>query len=250
MVMASEAACCRCSGGGRQDERAGCSPGKCSWSTPWSRRIISDKEIKQQLGVRQPYAEWLKEKQITLDQVAGAFARLRSDPDTLLRRQRAFGYTEEDMKMILEPMASKGEEPIGSMGTDTPLACLSDRPQLLFSYFKQLFAQVTNPPIDPIREEMVMSLIELYRKRAQHPGRDPAKLPHVEAAASDPDESRTGKTAARVRGDLLATTLPTLFRSEDGEAGLKRALDELVSARFSSGSFRIHIADSFRPRRG
>src|SRR6185369_12824385 len=76
----------------------------------------------------------------------------------ILSRQRAFGYTEEDLSFILEPMAKNGEEPIGSMGTDTPLACLSDRPQLLFNYFKQLFAQVTNPPIDPIREEMVMSL--------------------------------------------------------------------------------------------
>ena len=81
-----------------------------------------------------------------------------SDPETLLRRQRAFGYSDEDLKMILGPMALSGEEPVGSMGTDTPLACLSDRAQSLFSYFKQLFAQVTNPPIDPIREETVMSL--------------------------------------------------------------------------------------------
>src|SRR5437773_12085879 len=85
------------------------------------------------------------------------------DAETVLRRQRAFGYTDEDVKMILGPMASAGEEPVGSMGTDTPLACLSDRPQTLFHYFKQLFAQVTNPAIDPIREELVMSLTSYIR---------------------------------------------------------------------------------------
>jgi glutamate synthase (NADPH/NADH) large chain len=84
---------------------------------------------------------------------------IASNPETLLRRQRAYGYSEEDLRILLGPMGAKGEEPIGSMGTDVPLACLSDRPQPLFNYFKQLFAQVTNPPIDPIREELVMSLI-------------------------------------------------------------------------------------------
>ena len=109
---------------------------------------------------------------------------MERNPDTLLRRQRAFGYSEEDMKMILEPMASKGEEPIGSMGTDTPLACLSDRPQMLFSYFKQLFAQVTNPPIDAIREEMVMSLISFIGSERNILAETPQnchtfKLPHA-----------------------------------------------------------------------
>ena len=127
-------------------------PGKMFLVDTVQQRIISDKEIKQQLAARQPYDEWLKQNQITLDQLPEPSRVYAANPDTLLRRQRVFGYTEEDMKMILEPMASKGEEPVGSMGTDTPLACLSDRPQMLFSYFKQLFAQVTNPPIDPIRE--------------------------------------------------------------------------------------------------
>ncbi len=81
----------------------------------------------------------------------------------MVTRQRAFGYTDEDLRFLMTPMAVNGEEPIGSMGTDTPLACLSDKPQPLFNYFKQLFAQVTNPPIDPIREEMVMSLRQLHR---------------------------------------------------------------------------------------
>ena len=133
-------------------------PGKMFLVDTIAGRIIPDEEIKQQLTSRQPYAEWIKENQITLTQMGepGRFHAL--EYGTLQSRQRAFGYTEEDLKMILTPMAAKGEEPVGSMGTDTPLACLSDRPQLLFNYFKQLFAQVTNPPIDPIREEMVMSL--------------------------------------------------------------------------------------------
>ena len=113
------------------------------------------------------------------------------------------------------------------MGTDTPLACLSDRPQSLFNYFKQLFAQVTNPPIDPIREEMVMSLISYIGSERNILDEDAGELPHAEAAASDPHESRSGKTAPRLVGDLLATTLAGALPRDDGEAGLKRALDEL-----------------------
>src|SRR5437868_15350669 len=133
-------------------------PGKMFLVDTVEGRIVSDKEIKQRLASRQPYALWLQENQITMDQLPEPSRVHGSDHDTILRRQRAFGYTDEDLKMILEPMTATGEEPVGSMGTDTPLACLSDRPQALFNYFKQLFAQVTNPPIDPIREEMVMSL--------------------------------------------------------------------------------------------
>src|SRR5579862_8019316 len=134
-------------------------PGKMFLVDTVAGRIVSDKETKQRLYSRQPYAQWLAENQVTLDQLAEPSREHHTDHDTILCRQRAFGYTDEDLKMILAPMAEKGEEPVGSMGTDTPLACLSDRPQPLFNYFKQLFAQVTNPPIDPIREDMVMSLI-------------------------------------------------------------------------------------------
>ena len=133
-------------------------PGKMFLVDTVAGRIISDKEIKRELASRQPYAQWLKDNQVTIDQLPEPSRLHYSDPETLLRRQRAFGYSDEDLKMILGPMALSGEEPVGSMGTDTPLACLSDRAQSLFSYFKQLFAQVTNPPIDPIREETVMSL--------------------------------------------------------------------------------------------
>ena len=129
--------------------------------------------------------------------------------------------------MILEPMACNGEEPIGSMGTDTPLACLSDRPQSLFSYFKQLFAQVTNPPIDPIREEMVMSLISYIGVERNILQETPEnchtlKLPHPILTNRDLEKLRRVSS-----GDLLAITLPALFRAEEGESGLERALDEL-----------------------
>ena len=190
-------------------------------------RIISDHEIKQQLTSRQPYAQWIKENQITLDQMGepGRFHSL--EQGSLQSRQRAFGYTEEDVKMILAPMAAKGEEPVGSMGTDTPLACLSDCPQLLFNYFKQLFAQVTNPPIDPIREEMVMSLtsfIGTERNILEETPRNchTLKLPQPVLTNRELEQLRRVS-----QGDLLATTLTALFRAQDGEAGLRRGLDEL-----------------------
>ncbi|MDR3746180.1 MAG: glutamate synthase large subunit [Acidobacteriaceae bacterium] len=190
-------------------------------------RIISDDEIKKSLAGRQPYGEWLKEQQVTLGQLPEPWKVISSDPETLLRRQRAAGYSEEDLKVLLGPMGSKGEEPLGSMGSDVPLACLSDRPQQLFSYFKQLFAQVTNPPIDPIREEMVMSLISYIGTERNILDEAPEnchtlKLPHPILTNRDLEKLRRVSS-----GDLLATTLPTLFRAEDGERGLKHALGDL-----------------------
>ncbi len=202
-------------------------PGKMFLVDTVEGRIISDKEIKHQLASRQPYEQWLEKNQITMDQLPEPSRIHRSDSGTILPRQRAFGYTNEDLRMILEPMAAKGEEPVGSMGTDTPLACLSDRPQPLFNYFKQLFAQVTNPPVDPIREEMVMSLISYIGTERNILEETPEnchtlKLPHPILTNRDLEKLRRVS-----RGDLLATTLPALFRGADGEAGLKRSLDEL-----------------------
>ncbi|MGE0405380.1 MAG: glutamate synthase large subunit, partial [Candidatus Korobacteraceae bacterium] len=202
-------------------------PGKMFLVDTVEGRIIADKEIKQRLSARQPYAQWLQDNQITMDQLPEPARVHGADHDTILQRQRAFGYTDEDLRMILEPMATKGEEPIGSMGTDTPLACLSDKPQPLFNYFKQLFAQVTNPPIDPIREEMVMSLISYIGTERNILEETPEnchtlKLPHPILTNRDLEKLRRVS-----RGDLLAITLPALFRAEDGEKGLRRALFEL-----------------------
>jgi glutamate synthase domain-containing protein 2/glutamate synthase domain-containing protein 1/glutamate synthase domain-containing protein 3 len=212
---------------GRVKSKGRLQPGKIFLVDTVDGRIISDTETKQRLSSRQPYAQWLKEKQITMDQLPEPSRVHSSNRETLLCRQRAFGYTDEDLKMILEPMAGKGEEPVGSMGTDTPLACLSDRPQPLFNYFKQLFAQVTNPPIDPIREAMVMSLISYIGTERNILDETPEnchtlKLPHPILTNRALEKLRRVSTS-----DLLATTLPALFRAVDGEAGLKSALDEL-----------------------
>ena len=202
-------------------------PGRMFLVDTVKQRIISDKEIKKELAARQPYGEWLKQQQITLDMLPEPTRVIGSNHETLLRRQRACGYSEEDLRILLLPMAAKGEEPIGSMGTDVPLACLSDRPQSLFNYFKQLFAQVTNPPIDPIREELVMSLISYIgteRNILEEKSENchTLKLPHPILSNRDLEKLRRISS-----GDLLATTLPALFRAADGEAGLKHALDEL-----------------------
>ncbi|MGO9085037.1 MAG: glutamate synthase large subunit [Candidatus Sulfotelmatobacter sp.] len=202
-------------------------PGKMFLVDTVAARIVSDKEIKQLLASQQPYSDWLKENQITIDQLPEPSRMHYPDAETLLRRQRAFGYSDEDLKIILTPMALSGEEPIGSMGTDTPLACLSDKPQSLFNYFKQLFAQVTNPPIDPIREEMVMSLISYIGSERNILDEAPEnchmlKLDHPLLTNRELEKLR--RVSNR---DLLATTLPALFRVGEGEPGLRRALDEL-----------------------
>src|SRR5580704_13070697 len=190
-------------------------------------RIVPDEEIKHQLASRQPYREWLNKNQITLDSLNDPPRVYGFDPSTIVSRQRAFGYTEEDLRLILEPMAINGEEPVGSMGTDTPLACLSDRPQPLFHYFKQLFAQVTNPAIDPIREELVMSLTSYIGTERNILAETPEhchtlKLPHP---------ILTNRDLAKLRrvgqGDFLAATLSIVFRVGGGAEDLQRSLDAL-----------------------
>ena len=151
-------------------------PGRMLLVDTEQKRLISDEEIKKQLAARQPYAQWLKENQITLDHLPSPHARAadrpRHDPDAPARL-RLHGRGPEDRSCC--PRRCKGEEPVGSMGIDTPLACLSDKPQLLFNYFKQTFAQVTNPAIDPIREGLVMSLNSYIGSRRKHPRRDAAR---------------------------------------------------------------------------
>ena len=130
-------------------------------------RIISDDELKADLASRHPYEQWLKRTQI---QVARPAAAARRSPRkktnvALLDLQQAFGYTQESLKFLMAPMAHTGQEAVGSMGTDTPISALSNKPKLLHTYFKQNFAQVTNPPIDSIREELVMSLVSFIGPR-------------------------------------------------------------------------------------
>jgi glutamate synthase (NADPH) large chain len=209
-------------------------------------RIISDKELKAKLYGRNPYQLWLKENQITLDSLPDPPREHGTDEQTLTQRQRAFGYTDEDIKMILAPMAASGEEPVGSMGTDTPLACLSDQPQPLFNYFKQLFAQVTNPPIDPIREYMVMSLTSFIGTERNILDETPLhchtlKLPHPILTNRDLEKLRRVS-----QGDFLATTLPMMFAVEEGARGLERALHQLcrrASLAMQSGYTLLILSD-------
>ena len=128
-------------------------------------RIIDDAELKEQLATARPYQQWLDATQIRVEKLSPEVGPMTPDPETLLDHQQAFGYTQEDIRFFLQPMGLTGEDPVGSMGRDTPIAVLSDRPKMLYDYFKQCFAQVTNPPIDPIREELVMSLVSLIGPR-------------------------------------------------------------------------------------
>ena len=209
-------------------------------------RLVPDDEIKHQLASRQPYGEWLDSNQITLDDLPNPTRVQVSDHATVLSRQRCFGYTDEDVRTLITPMVVDGQEAIGSMGTDTPLACLSDKPQSLFNYFKQLFAQVTNPPIDPIREELVMSLTSYIGVEGNILSEVPEnchtlKMPHALLTNRDLEKLRRVS-----RGDLLASTLPTTFGVHDGERGLKRALDGLcrrASLAIKSGYTLLILSD-------
>src|SRR5471030_1262072 len=128
-------------------------------------RLIPDDEIKAQLAKSHPYRQWLDRTQIVLEELPDAPTKGMRSNLPLLDRQQAFGYTQEDVTILMTPMASTGEEANGSMGNDTPISALSDKPKPLFTYFKQNFAQVTNPPIDPIREQLVMSLVSFIGPR-------------------------------------------------------------------------------------
>src|SRR4051812_30242008 len=139
-------------------ERWRLQPGKMLVVDTEKHELLHDEDVKKPLFQRRPYKRWVEEGEIHLDELPDAAPNGQTEPASLFERQLAFGYTNEDLRITLSPMARGGKEADGSMGTDTPLAVLSERPQLLFSYFKQLFAQVTNPPIDPLREELVMSL--------------------------------------------------------------------------------------------
>jgi len=221
-------------------------PGKMLLADLAEKRIIPDDEIKEKLSERRPYGQWINENQILLENLPDPSREFGFSPDDIVMRQRLFGYTEEDVRMIVTPMAVNGEEPVGSMGTDTPLACLSDKPQPLFNYFKQMFAQVTNPPIDSIREALVMSLTSYIGTERNILDETPQhchtlKLPHPILTNRDLEKMRRVS-----QGDFLATTLPMLFRVDGGEKELVRALDGLcrrASLAMHSGYSIIILSD-------
>ncbi|MFN2308695.1 MAG: glutamate synthase large subunit [Gammaproteobacteria bacterium] len=196
-------------------------------------RIIDDSELKAQLATAQPYQAWLDKTQIHLKNLPAGAPADGGDPATLLDRQQAFGYTQEDLRLLIRPMAFTGQEAVGSMGTDNPLAVLSNRPKPLFNYFKQNFAQVTNPPIDPIREELVMSLVSLIGPRPNLLDLDSAGS-HMRLEVQQP--ILTNKDLERIRGIEQTTqgafrtqTLDIGYPAEQGAAGLEGALDALCA---------------------
>ncbi len=190
-------------------------------------RIVEDEEIKRTLAAARPYREWLDEYQIHVDDLPQPPELPQPDPDTLLQRQVAFGYTFEDQRIVLTPMARDGIEAVGSMGNDTPLAVLSDKPRLLYDYFKQLFAQVTNPPIDCIREEIVTSAETRLGSEGNLLNPQPSDCRRLELKWP----IITNEEFARVRRmdlpGLRVGVLPILFRVSRGEKGLVKSMEEL-----------------------
>jgi glutamate synthase domain-containing protein 2/glutamate synthase domain-containing protein 1/glutamate synthase domain-containing protein 3 len=190
-------------------------------------RIVDDDEIKRELAAQHPYREWLDKHLVDINDLPPARAE-QPDHETVLKRQQAFGYTQEDLRVLIAPMAMDGQEPVGSMGTDTSLAVLSDKPRLLYDYFKQLFAQVTNPPLDAIREELVTSMAStigpernLLKPEPESCRQIGIKYPiihneHVAKLRHLPPDS-----------PFRSTTLPMVFDPEKGGAGLDQAMTDL-----------------------
>ena len=200
-------------------------------------RIIEDEEIKASLANAEPYAKWLEAAQYKLKDLEVVEAEgpptLPNDPLTLLDRQQAFGYTQEDITKFLEPMARNGEDPIGSMGTDTPIAVLSSRSRLLYDYFKQNFAQVTNPPIDPIREELVMSLVSMIGPRPNLLGRHAGAHRRLEVdqpILTNTDLAKIRSAEASLDGAFRTATIDISWEAASGAAGLADAIREVCWA--------------------
>jgi glutamate synthase domain-containing protein 2/glutamate synthase domain-containing protein 1/glutamate synthase domain-containing protein 3 len=194
-------------------------------------RLIPDEELKAKLASRHPYKEWLERTQIVLEELPAPSGEAALSNLALLDRQQAFGYTQEDLRILMAPMATQGEEAVGSMGNDTPISALSDKPKLLFTYFKQNFAQVTNPPIDPIREELVMSLVSIIGPRpnlfdlegSSHLKRLEVRQPIL----TNEDLEKIRGISEVGDGHFKSRTLDTTWPAEHGAAGLKEALDTL-----------------------
>jgi glutamate synthase (ferredoxin) len=190
-------------------------------------RIVDDDEIKSELAAQHPYREWLDRHLIDIEDLPAARA-VEPDHETVLKRQLAFAYTQEDLRVLIGPMATAGEEPVGSMGTDTALAVLSDRPRVLFDYFKQLFAQVTNPPLDAIREELVTSMASTIGPERNLLMPEPQSCEQITIKYPIIHNEHVAKLRHLAPDSpFRSTTLPMLFDPEKGGAALEQAMDEL-----------------------
>jgi glutamate synthase (NADPH/NADH) large chain len=191
-------------------------------------RVISDEELKADICSRKPYADWLNKYKIRLEELPGPRVMFTNlEHDQVFKYQKAFGYSNEDLDTIIMPMALDGKEPIGSMGTDTPLAVLSDQPQHLSSYFKQLFAQVTNPPIDSIRERLVMSLATFVGNNGNLLGEDPLSCHSVALKQPVLTNYELEKIRSIDTGIFQAKTLQSYFLADGKPGSLQRGLDRL-----------------------
>ena len=209
-------------------------------------RIIDDEEIKSELAAAQPYGSWLERELVHIDALPPAPYTPPPDHETVRRRQRAFGYTTEDLRILMSPMAKDAAEPIGSMGTDTALAVLSDRPRLLYDYFQQLFAQVTNPPLDAIREELVTDMGSTLGSERNLLAPEPASCHHIRIDYPIVDNEQLA-TLQRVTDPVFrSVALPMLFAPNEGAAGLERAMDQLcqkASAAVADGCTLLVLSD-------
>ena len=202
-------------------------PGKMLLVDTAKGRIVGDEELKRGLAEAQPYGAWLREHLVDIEQLPRARAE-RPDHQTVLKRQLAFGYTQEDLRLLLTPMAMRGEEPIGSMGTDTALAVLSDHPRLLYDYFAQLFAQVTNPPLDAIREEIITSMGSTIGPESNLLDADPKACRQIKIEYPILHNDQVAKLRHLPPGSpFRSTTLPLLYNPDEGGPGLERAMAEL-----------------------
>ena len=206
-------------------------PGRMFLLDPERGGIVDDAMIKSELSARQPYGEWLRDNLVHLDALPdpepGRNGRHEINEASLVDLQQAFGYTQEDLRILLEPMAVTGGEPTGSMGNDAALAVLSNRPQLLFTYFKQLFAQVSNPPLDAIREELVTSVsINLGAQRNLFE-ETPLHARQLRLPSPVLTEQDLEKIKAVDRPGIKAATLSLLFPADGGPGAMDRAMDAL-----------------------
>ncbi len=194
-------------------------------------RIIDDEELKDSVSGAKPYQQWLDETQIHLTQLPPEVAAMGPDAFTLRNAQIAFGYTKEDISFFLKPMATDGKDPIGSMGRDTPPAVLSDRPKMLYDYFKERFAQVTNPPIDPIREETVMSLVSLIGPRPNlldlDTGGAHKRLEVTHPILTNVDLERVQRIENHVDDAFRTRKLSICYPASEGASGMRDALERL-----------------------
>jgi glutamate synthase (NADPH) large chain len=225
-------------------------PGRIFLVDTAEQRIVSDEDLKERIARQAPYEEWLRSSMLHLNDLPPPVRAIYPDREMLIRRQEVFGYTSEELKLLITPMATTGNEAVGSMGTDTPLAVLSERPQLLFNYFQQLFAQVTNPPVDAIREEIIMSSETSIGPEANLLEAGPECCRQLAL----PSPILTNDELARIRSldggpasrALRTIKLPTLFNPKGDGAGLRSALEDLrwkVSECIAEGFNLIVLSD-------